>query len=213
MRTLYVVTHPEATHHVEGIVGGWHDSELTPAGALAAQAIGRALRAAVPDGAEVELFSSDLRRTAQTAEAIADRFGERPVFDRRLREKSFGEAEGKPKEWLEQRRTAPPAVGDRMGHTGQVPGVEPNAALAQRIYAAVVEILQRPCEHQILVTHGYAFTYVVADWIKMPIESLGYAVFKAPSGSITTLHEDDFHRSRVVVALGDVRHLGAPEAG
>ncbi|WP_291799342.1 hypothetical protein [Brevibacterium sp.] len=30
MRTLCVVTHPEATHHVHELVGGWHDSELTP---------------------------------------------------------------------------------------------------------------------------------------------------------------------------------------
>lgn len=33
MRTLLVVTHPEATHHVEKVVGGWHDSRLTCWGA------------------------------------------------------------------------------------------------------------------------------------------------------------------------------------
>ena len=75
MRTLYVVTHPEATHHVEGVVGGWHDSPLTPAGVRAAGAIARALRARIPDGAEVELFSSDLLRTVRTAEEVAGVFG------------------------------------------------------------------------------------------------------------------------------------------
>ncbi|WSB66685.1 histidine phosphatase family protein [Streptomyces decoyicus] len=44
MRTLYVVTHPEATHHVEGVVGGWHDSQLTPSGIRAALSIAQALR-------------------------------------------------------------------------------------------------------------------------------------------------------------------------
>lgn len=29
MERVYVVTHPEASHHVTGIVGGWHDSRLT----------------------------------------------------------------------------------------------------------------------------------------------------------------------------------------
>ena len=29
MKHLYVVTHPQATHHTEGVVGGWYDSELT----------------------------------------------------------------------------------------------------------------------------------------------------------------------------------------
>lgn len=207
MRTLYVVTHPEATHHVERVVGGWHDSALTARGAAAAQAIATALRAEVPDGAEVELWSSDLRRTAQTAEAIGAAFGVRPVFDGRLREKSFGEAEGKPQEWLDARRIAPPAVGDRMAHTGGIARLEPDSAVAQRVYAAVDEISDRPCAHQIVVTHGYALTFVVAAWVRMPVASLGYAVFKAASGSITTLVEDDCYRSRAVVRLGEVGHL------
>jgi broad specificity phosphatase PhoE len=29
---IYVVTHPEATHHIEDRVGGWFDSELTRKG-------------------------------------------------------------------------------------------------------------------------------------------------------------------------------------
>lgn len=100
MRTVHVVTHPEATHHVEGVVGGWHDSRLTPAGVRAAVSIARTLRARVPDGAEVELFSSDLRRTRRTAEEVADVFGVRPVLDRRLREKSYGQAgEGRRSGW------------------------------------------------------------------------------------------------------------------
>ncbi|MBC9728578.1 histidine phosphatase family protein [Streptomyces sp. TRM68367] len=207
MRTIYVVTHPEATHHVEGVVGGWHDSQLTPAGIHAAGSIAQALRAQIRDGSEVELFSSDLQRTRQTAEEVAELFGVKPILDRRLREKSFGEAEGRPQEWLDQRFIPPPAVGDRMGHDQGVPGAESNTALAQRIYAAVDEILQSPCEHQIIVTHGFALTFVLASWIKMPIESLDYVIFQARSGSITTLREDDFYHSRRLVSLGDTRHL------
>ncbi|NEE17611.1 histidine phosphatase family protein, partial [Streptomyces sp. SID7499] len=66
MRTVHVITHPEATHHVEGVVGGWHDSHLTPAGRLAAASAARTLRAGIPRDAEVELFSSDLLRARQT---------------------------------------------------------------------------------------------------------------------------------------------------
>ncbi len=207
MRTVHVVTHPEAAHHIEGVVGGWHDSLLTPAGVRAAGAIARALRAGIPDGAEVEVFSSDLRRTRQTADRIAELFGTEPVLDRRLREKSFGEAEGRPQEWLDRRFVPPPAVGDRMAYDEGVPGAESNAALARRIYAAVDEIVGRPCEHQIIVTHGFALTFVVACWIRMPVDSLDYVIFQARSGSITTLHEDDFYRSRRLVGLGDTRHL------
>lgn len=213
MRTLYVVTHPEATHHVEGVVGGWHDSQLTPAGIRAAVSIARALRAQVPDGAEAEVFSSDLQRTLRTAEGVAELFGVKPILDRRLREKSYGAAEGKPQEWLDRRFVPPPAVGERMEHDEGVEGSETKAAWAQRIYEAMDEILQNPCEHQIVVTHGGSLTFVVASWIKMPIESAGYASFRAPSGSITTLREDDFFHNRQVVSLGDARHLDSAQAG
>ncbi|MEV8314648.1 histidine phosphatase family protein [Streptomyces sp. NPDC059900] len=208
MRTLYLVTHPEATHHVEGVVGGWHDSRLTPAGVRAAQSIARALRAQIPDDAEVELYSSDLRRTVRTAQEVAEVFAVPPVLDRRLREKSYGEAGGKPQEWLDRRFVPPPAVGERMDHDEGVQGAETKMVWAQRIYAAMDEILRRPCAHQIVVTHGGSLTFAVAAWIRMPIESAGYASFRAPSGSITTLHEDDFFHNRQVARLGDTRHLG-----
>ncbi|MTE17763.1 histidine phosphatase family protein [Streptomyces sp. TRM43335] len=212
MRTLHVVTHPEATHHVEGVVGGWHDSRLTPAGVRAAASIARALRTRIPDGAEVELFSSDLRRTRQTAEEIAELFGVRPIPDRRLREKSYGVAEGRPQEWLDRRFVPPPATGERLEHDEGVEGAETKAAWVRRVYAAMDEILRRPCEHQIIVTHGGSLTFVVAAWIGMPIESLGHVGFRAPSGSITTLREDDFFHNRQVADLGDTRHLDAVEA-
>jgi 2,3-bisphosphoglycerate-dependent phosphoglycerate mutase len=206
MRTLYVVTHPQATHHVDGIVGGWFDSDLTPAGTEATGRIAEALHTAIPENATVELFSSDLKRTSQTADAIGKRFDLEPVLDARLRESSWGEAEGHPQARWDELFTPPPVDGDRMAHR-VIPGAESKTELAQRIYAAMDDIVSRPCEHQIIVTHGHAFSFAVAAWIKMPLEALGYALFKAPSGSITVLHEDDLYRGRLVLRLGDARHL------
>lgn len=212
MRTLHVVTHPEATHHLEGVVGGWHDSELTPAGLKAASAIARALRDRIPEGTEVELISSDLRRTVQTAEAVADVLGVRPALDARLREKSYGVAGGRPQEWLDQRFVPPPAVGERMDHDEGVEGAETKAEWVRRIYAAMDDILASPCEHQIIVTHGGSISFVVAAWIKIPFESADYASFRAPSGSITKLYEDDFFHNRQLAILGETAHLDSIEA-
>ena len=124
MRTIHVIAHPEATHHIEKVVGGWHDSDLTPAGRGAADAIARALRADIPEGTDVEVISSDLRRAAHTADAVGELFGVKPLLDRRLREKSYGEAEGGPQEWLDRRFVPPPAEGDRMGHHEGLPGAD-----------------------------------------------------------------------------------------
>ncbi|MCK1796662.1 histidine phosphatase family protein [Streptomyces sp. XM4193] len=207
MRTLHVVTHPEATHHVDGVVGGWHDSRLTAAGVRAATAAARELRARIPDGAAVELYSSDLLRTRQTADEVAGVFGVRATLDRRLREKSYGVAEGRPQEWLDRRFVPPPPDGERMDHDEGVEGAETKEQWVRRVYAATEEIVRRPCEHQIVVTHGGSLTFVVAAWIRMPVESAGYVSFRAPAGSITTLDEDDFFHNRRLAALGDTAHL------
>lgn len=207
LRTVYVVTHPQATHHVDGLVGGWHDSRLTPTGTCAAAAIADALRARIPEDDRVELFSSDLRRTRETADAIGDRLGVEPVLDRRLREKSYGAAEGRPQAWLDQRFVPPPAVGERVDHDEGVPGAETKGAQARRVYAAMEEILARPCERQIVVTHGGSLTFVVAMWIEMPLDSLAYVNFRAAAGSITELREDACFHNRQVARLGDVDHL------
>lgn len=209
MRNIYVVTHPEATHHLDGLVGGWHESQLTAKGARAAASVAGELRSRIPESARVELYSSDLRRAAETARVVGERLEVDPVLDRRLREKSFGEAEGRPQAWLSERFRPPPVIGDRMGHDEGVPGAETKIAFASRIYSALDDILTSPCEHQIVVTHGYAITYVVASWIRMPIESLGFVAFRAAAGSITVLREDDYFHNRQVASLGDVGHLAS----
>ncbi|WP_063046832.1 histidine phosphatase family protein [Nocardia pseudovaccinii] len=207
MRIIYVIAHPESTHHVEGLVGGWYNSQLTPAGLRAADAIADALRSRIPAQVGVELFTSDLRRAAQAAAVLGNVLRVPPILDPRLREKSYGEAEGKPRQWLDQRFVRPPLVGERMGHDEGIPGSETIAAFAQRVYAAMDAIRQRHCDRQIVVTHGGAITFVVAAWTMLPIESLGYARFHAAPGSITELREDDYFHNRQVVSLGDTRHL------
>ncbi|WP_289020342.1 histidine phosphatase family protein [uncultured Ornithinimicrobium sp.] len=57
MRNLYVVAHPEATHHTDGLVGGWYDSDLTARGRRHATAIATTIRKLVPADARTEVFS------------------------------------------------------------------------------------------------------------------------------------------------------------
>lgn len=157
----------------------------------------------------MQLFSSDLRRAVHTARVVSEVLRVQPVLDPRLRQKSYGEAEGNPQEWLGQRFVPPPLVGDRLHHDEGVPGAETKAVFAQRVYAAMDTILASGCEHQVVVTHGFAVTFVLASWIRMPIESLGYVNFRAASGSITTLCEDDYPYNRQIVSLNDTRHLAS----
>ncbi|MBI3050928.1 histidine phosphatase family protein [Candidatus Woesearchaeota archaeon] len=91
---LILVRHGETDDNVNHISQGHRDTGLNERGRLQSAAIGRALRAEKVDA----IFSSDLRRARETAEAIL-RFHNAPVtFSRHIREQSIGVFEGRPRE-------------------------------------------------------------------------------------------------------------------
>jgi 2,3-bisphosphoglycerate-dependent phosphoglycerate mutase len=206
MRHIYLVTHPEAQHHVDGIVGGWHDSDLTARGRLQAERIAEVLASRI--GLQpVEVYSSDLSRASQAAERIARRFFVEVQTDARLRERSNGEADGRPQAWLAERRIPLPEYGDRLGHHDGPAGAETRMALVERLYPALDDILRRPVANQIVVSHGSASSYLIAAWIGMPMTSTDRAFFVLTSGGITTLLRNDTHFSHQVVSLNETQHL------
>lgn len=207
MTTIYVVTHPQATHHTEGWVGGWYDSVLTDRGARHAQQIAVELYrriAAAQTGSSLRLVSSDLTRAQQTADAIAEILELQVELDDRLREQHYGTAEGQP---VGTHPYEPlPKTGDRL-HFVSGPGVETRAAWAQRVYDAMTAIYNQPAETTIVVTHGGSLTYVVASWIGMSLDTADRVRFKASPGSITVLHDNDFHHDHTVAELNSTDHL------
>lgn len=207
MEEIFVVAHPEATHHVEGRVGGWFDSELTGRGVEQAQRIATALAASVQPGAS--LYSSDLRRTAQTAVAIGKQLELQPIWLTELREKSYGAGEGKPDAWFRERFVPPPVDGERMDHDEGLEGAETKLQWARRVYAGMEVILSDSSRQKIIVTHGGSATLVIARWIGMPLDTLTHARFTVDSGSITRLVEDDYFHNRTVAHLNDTVHLSS----
>ena len=213
-RTLFVVTHPESRHHLESRVGGWHDSALTVRGEFQADRIAAELQSRIPAGASAQVFTSDLRRARATAEMIADRLGSRVVDRPDLREKSYGVAEGREQSWLDERFVFPPVPDDafdhaaRLDHAEGIDGAETRREAGARIYAAVDEILAQRASHQVVVTHGFAHTFVIGRWLELPLEAMGRATFAARSGCITELVEDDLFGNRTLQSLATVDHLG-----
>lgn len=127
--------------------------------------------------------------------------------DARLREKSYGVAECRPQAWLDERFIAPPAVGDRRSDHEGIAGAETKGEFAERIYAAMAEILLCAAEYIVIVTHGCALTYIVTAWLEIPWDSADYASFASKRGSITALVEDDFFHNRQAAALADITYL------
>ena len=155
---------------------------------------------------EVEIFSSDLQRASQTADIVGRRFGRPVTKTMALREISYGVAEGKPQEWLDA-RYIPAPDNDRLDHRGNIEGAESRRDVAIRVYPFVDAILERESRTQIIVTHGFTLSLVIAAWMKVPVEACGFMSYPAPSGSITHLRQDDFFRSRAMIRFADTSHL------
>ena len=205
MKNLFVVTHAQSIHHIEHKVGGWYDTGLTSQGTIDAAATAERLEALVGES-DVEVFSSDLKRASQTAAIIAERLQRTVVHTPDLREISYGVAEGKAQEWLDARYIPAPDE-DRLDHSCGIEGAETRRDVAERVFPCLDAIVSRPCQTQIVVTHGFTLTMVIAAWMKLPVESAGFISFPAKSGSITHLRQEDFWRNRSVVSLADVSHL------
>lgn len=204
---MFVVAHPEAEHHVQKLVGGQYDSRLTERGRAQARRIADSLHERLATSARrVTVTSSDLLRCAETAEIIGARLGLPVLLDPRLRERSYGMAGGRPQAWLDERQVIAPDD-DRLDFRDPIPGTETLREVATRVGECVAELISASDSDHVVVTHGGAQNYVITSWMGIPVDAVGFASFRAPSGSITHLDHHDYWRNRRLVTLGDVTHL------
>lgn len=204
MRCVYVVSHAQSLHHVERRVGGWYDTGLTEIGRTQAEKTAMFLASEIYG--EPLVVSSDLKRASETADIIAGQFGVSVQLDNRLREMSYGVAEGKPLKWSDEHIVPQPLDGDRMNHR-VFDGAESKLELAQRASAALSDILADSAEDTVIMTHGFTSTFLVMAWMKIPVEYLGYSNLPSRPGCVTKLVEDDRFGNRRVEYLCKTTHL------
>jgi len=196
MKRICLITHCEATHSVEQKVGGWYDSELTDKGKGEASILAAKIRDLGFDPNKDSVYTSDLKRAAQTAGILCQGTNAVPIADKRLREMSFGAHEGMSQE--EHLKTMVPvsADGNRLDHP-ICNGAESRRQVAERISELVSELMQTDTNH-IVVTHGFAATFFIAVFQKIPTDAMGYLNFKLKPGSISILEEDDLFQNRTL---------------
>lgn len=137
MTTLYLIRHGETPWNVEGRYQGQLDPPLTERGRRQAQATARELASISFEA----IYSSDLARAHQTAQALAEESGLDIQLDPRLREINQGEWQGVligdiRARWPEEIRGWEQ---DPWHH--HPPGGERLAEVQQRLLAAVDEIV------------------------------------------------------------------------
>lgn len=202
MQNIYVVTHAQSEHHVTRVVGGWFDTGLTDLGRIQATQLANRI-SALTSVSDLFLVSSDLKRAAETAAIIGNKIGVSVNLDSGFRENSYGIADGKPQNWLDKRIVVAPQE-NRLDHR-VIEGAESKREFVARIYASMSKL---PMDKDIvIVTHGYALTFIISHWIGLALEQTGFVNFATKPASITHLKEDDFFRNKAVKYLSDTSHL------
>ncbi len=199
MKSIYVVTHTESIHHVQGLGGGWYDTSLTENGRAQAEKIAAALYKEI--GIQnIPIYSSDLKRCAEMADIFSKTFNSKVILDRSLKEMSFGDAEGKTKEWRSKNIIPKPGNGNSLDHH-IFDNAESRRDVGTRIQNVLSQIVNEPYENVIIITHGHALTFVIMAWLRVPIENMGHCHFAANPGGVTLLREDEFWGERNVIYL------------
>jgi probable phosphoglycerate mutase len=145
---LWLVRHGQTTANAGGLLSGWLDVPLTDLGEAQARNAARHLAGLTFDG----VWSSDLSRAVATARLA---WGE-PTPDRRLRELSFGELEGRQWGALGGEREA--ALMEFQSFCA--PGGEDLSELRARVLGFVGELA--PGRH-LLFTHGGVIRVLTSD--------------------------------------------------
>ncbi len=198
MIEVWLIRHGETAWNAAGRVQGHADIPLSPAGIGQAFRLAERLkRSRVPFHT---LFSSDLRRTQETAQPLAAALGQTVRTDPLLREIHVGRLAGLTREEIHARFPEfVQAVARDPWHTPR-PGGESMAALADRVRRFLERL--EPGRH-LVVTHGGVIRAALRE--VLGLTGNAWRRFHVPNTSITRL---ELSRGEAL-SVGDAAHLEA----
>ena len=185
-KIIYTVQHTQSEHHVNGFVGAWGNWNLTEIGKEQARKIGEWLCQHEDCDSTYKLYSSDLKRAAQTSEeiqkslALADSaFTKTPL----LREINLGQGNGKPRDWYNAHVTTPPEVYDPDFRS--FPDAENDRELWNRLYSFYEQLISCDDEKIIVVSHGGALSFLASMLIGDTFDDTRKRKIFGRSGSVS----------------------------
>ena len=200
MKTIITIQHTQSVHHTNGMVGSWTDWELSELGKKQAENIGKTLANEL--SAEYKIYSSDLARAAQTAEAVGKYLVTKPVFKQELRERDLGEAVGHSVRWLREHMEKPErTVDDRL-----FPSAESRRDEWKRLEPFFDEITSNSEEYIIIVSHGDLLSVFNAMWLGLPVESLEKSELFGVAGGVSFLFENS-EGKRFIKKMSDTSYM------
>lgn len=204
MNRIILIQHCQSEHHVNGMTGGWTDTPLTGLGRQQAVAIAGRLKHDLAD-MPCQLYSSDLKRAAQTAEIVGEELELTVQSVPELREFNNGIAAGMTKKEARMHEAPMPEGG---------PGIDRRpfreAETWREFYARVsacMDCLRNDFQElPIIVSHGGTQNNIIAWWLRLSADMLAEVSFTATPGSISVLGTNKWNE-RAIKRLNDISHL------
>lgn len=132
-----------------------------------------AVRDQLKNGHFTAIYSSDLLRSRQTAQLLAEPLGLNVTLEPRLREMDLGDWEGMPSEEIKDRFPKELAERVRDPMNTRAPGGESPKEVAKRVIAAVDEISVRHCgEPVLIVAHGISLAVILCLARGIPLDHI-----------------------------------------
>ncbi|MES0871782.1 histidine phosphatase family protein [Pseudovibrio sp. SCP19] len=203
LNELILLRHGESEHLLQGIVGGWTDTTLTPHGIDQAKQTAEYL-AEDARFRSTPIFTSDLKRASQTSKWIAARTGGQLVKTPELRELNYGAAKDLPKAEADKIRVPPTQpILDWIPYDGG----ESWRMLYSRIEQYLNQLDAANIERAVVVSHANSIICMINWWLGLSSDThLQNIMYDIRPCSITHLKRDEDGCSRVV-RLNDVCHL------
>jgi broad specificity phosphatase PhoE len=204
MKQLILIRHAESEHHVKGLVGGWHDFELSDLGHRQAQVL--AARLAEEFGTvPCHLVCSDLKRSVQTATYIGQSLGVTPVPMYALREGSAGSVEGMTHQEA-RKHYLPPT--EPLSDWVSYPGAESWRQVYERVTSCIDQLHGEKHDLVLVVSHQISLHLILCWWLGLDLECRPPVFFALSPAGLSVLHDEPWG-GRTVACTNDVAHLYA----
>jgi broad specificity phosphatase PhoE len=198
MRRILIARHGETEQNVTNIIQGHRFGTLTERGLRQAELLTERLSSESID----LVFASDLERARLTAQAVSKKIGVPIIFDERLRERSFGDLEGRPGDAYTVLRTE--QNGDHF--TFVAPNGESMSDVFVRSAEFIDELLANyQFQTALLVTHGGTIRGLLAKLLSLPNED-GMQIMSG-NCCVNEIHLADGSEPHFAKVLNCVVHL------
>ena len=197
--TILLIRHGETDWNAAGRWMGHNDVPLNERGHRQADALARRLANWSIDA----IYSSDLRRAAETAAYLARTLRLEPIHDRSLRERNGGMFQGLTNEQI--LKTHPSALTEMRFEGAAPPGGESNLDLFQRAVPAFESIVSRhPGKRIALFTHGGVLRLLIGHVLGLPADQRPNISVSGNTGLSIVEFDGD---SAKLTLLNDTSHL------